>query len=768
MPEAPQKLSALPPVVTPEGEPIKRGRLKSPGDLVSQYETLYQADLTSAAQRTMAQEQRDGVPPYSLVKERAAGLAGRANINWMLLDSVASEAEAPYIDILDGIDEFCTMPTNFGQEQDRLYWERVIAEEFTRMIKSWPRFFPLWQQNVMIFVAEGLSFIFFDDDTDWRWSVKGQQYIKFPRRTDADINILDIICARVEMLPHKLFEHCQNKEAATQEGWDTDATWEAIKRCGGQHGIRGNDMQEWEMAWKNNDLILGSSNFTVPTIHGWVRELDGTVSHYICPADASDVQLTDPGIGFLYKKEGKYRRMSNMIIPYSYGVGSNGTFHSVRGIHMKAFASCSGINRALNRMLDMAIHGSTPWITTQEEDTLTELPLTPMGPYGVLKPGAAFVENKVPPFEQTLIPALSYLQQVFQTRTRQFTSPAQSGIDKTERTAYEKRMQYEQEGKLSTSGMNLFKASWTAHLKEIARRVCRKGYRSDEPGGEEVTEFRARCIDRGVPAEAIDLVDTNRIEANLGLGKGSASERRIVVDTLNQTLFYRLDPQGQSYLNNMTAAAYAGTRVANILSPVEQGLRPPADLEFANLENAALSSGKNIPVLPNQNHLVHLGSHIQDMGQINDGIVSGQVPLDQAIPQLQLMQAHCNEHLQFCDQNNPQTATFKDILNQFNQVISNGAKQLFAEQAKMQREMEHNGQIGDGQEIPPQGGNVEGGQVPQEDSANSSTLVQAAQAQQKIRDMNLLTQQKLLQNAELHRQKLALRDAEVAAKIARG
>ena len=774
MPEAPQKLNSLPPVATPEGEPILQGRLKSPGDLVSQHETLYMADLESSLMRTLAQEQRDGVPPYSVAREKALGLSGRANVNWGMLDHTATEAEAPYNDILEGIDEFCTMPTNYGNESSRIEWEMVMADEISRMLRSWPRFYPLWQGNVRIFVGEGLSFTFFDDDHDWRWEVKGQQEIKFPRRVDADINTLDIITSRIEMLPHKLFEHCQNKEVAIESGWNPDEVWKAIVRCAGQQGIRGNDLQEWEMAWKNNDLILGTSNLTVPCVVGWIRELDGSASHYIAPADAGDIETEN----FLYKSIGKYRRLSNMIQPYFYGVGTNGTFHSIRGIYQKAFASCSGINRALNRMLDMAIHGSTPWITTEDEDAITELPIMPMGQYGLLKPGAKFVEAKVAPFEQTLIPAMNYLQQMFQMRTGSFT--AAGGDSKAgSATKYEKQMQMEAQGKLSTSGMNLFKACWTQHLKEVIRRVCRENYASNEPGGEEVTSFRARCIARGVPPKAISMVDIDRIEVNLGLGKGSAQERKTVVDTLNSLLFYRLDEEGKARLNNYTAAAYAGTRIANILAPIKQGQRPPSDVEFANLENFVLSSGGQMQVLPNQNHLIHAQQHTRQMTQINDTLTQGQGKLQDIIPQLQNIQAHTAEHMEKVDLQDPQVSTLRSVQNSLNEVISNGVKQLYAEQEKMEREMAHNapaaspdpnvsGPMADENGQPTQGGAspADGGEAAQ--SPSGRLLMQAAQVQQRARDMNFMTQQKMQNKQAEFQQKLALKDAETAAKIARG
>lgn len=257
----------------------------------------------------------------------------------------------------------------------------------------------------------------------------------------------------------------------------------------------------------------------------------------------------------------------------------------------------------------------------------------------------------------------------------------------------------------------------------------------------------------------------------------------MVVDTLNQTVFYRLDPEGQNRLNNMTVAAYAGTRIAGILSPVQQGLRPPADLEFANLENVALVSGNQIQVLPNQNHMVHVESHIGKLGEVNNALVQQQAQLEQAIPMMQGLMAHTNEHMQFVDQQDPKAATFRDTLNSLNEVVQNGAKQLFAQDEKAQREAEHNQPGGPGAPVDPEAQasadasameSQTKAQQAQHDmalkshAANSATLVQSAQAAQKISDMKLMTAQKLQQKELDFRQKMAIRDAEAAAKIRRG
>lgn len=757
-------LSNIPPVVDPPGDPVLRGRIKTPMALIGAYSSYEWADYGSTTERTLAQQMRDGVPPYDVLKERAMGLSGRANINWMLLDQAAMEAEQPYNNILEGIDYLCTMPTNYGEEQDRFYYEQVMSEEFNRVMRNWNRFYPLWQQNVMTFVAEGVSFVWFEDSMDWRWDVRGMQYFKFAREIRADINEVDLLTAKYQILPHKLFEHCQDKEEAKKAGWNPDACWKAIKTQAGQHTPSGLDIQEWEKVWKNNDIIVGTTAFTVECYMGLCKELDGTVSQHLACAGVDE---------FLYKSEGKFDSMDGIVVPYLFGVGANGTFHSIRGIHQKAFAAASGINRMLNRALDMAIHSSTPWIKANSEDTLTELPLMPMGQFGVLKPDADFAEVKVPPFEQNIMPVFGILQDIFRTRTSQYGNQAQNSSGSRDRvTKFEKQMEYEKAGQLSTAGMNLFKAAWTKHLKNVLRRFLRKDYASSDPGGQEVIDFRARCMARRVPVEAIDMIDIDRVEVNMGIGKGSAIERRTAVDNLNATLYYRMDPEAQNICNNLTAAAITDARTARLLFPPTPNMRLPMDVEFANLENNQLAMLMPVQVLPNQNHLIHVRQHLQKMDEINQALSMGQMPMEQAIPALQFIMNHAAQHLQLCDQQNPEVATLRDQMEQFNQVITNGNRQLWAQQEKMAREAQHNNGVigGEGQMAAGADGAPDmQDQSPRQQLAtpNARILQQAAEAHQKMQDAHLLTMQKLRQREMEFSQKMALKDAEMAADIRR-
>ena len=752
----------IPSIVDPStNKIIKRGRVSSPADLVSAWDSLWWADLTSAQFRAIAQSWRDGAPPYSGRKEALMGTAGRTNVNWGIGDQIASDAEMPYNDLLEGVDTLFTMPTNYGSVSERVYLEQVMAEEVTRMLRNWPRFDPLYQQNVRLFVDEGVSFCFFEDDYGWQWDVIGLQHIVFPRRVKADVEELDIVLAQRQLLPHKLFERCADEAAAANEGWNREATWEAIKTAG-QHTLKANDFQEWETAWKNHDYILGQTAITVEVIEGWVREVDGTVSHYICRSDGDG--------DFLYKKEGKYKSMSRMLKPFLYGIGANGTFHSIHGVLQKTFGAGMAQNKLFCRAIDMGIHSSTPFLKCESEEALSELPLTPLGQYVGMSPGYSWAEAQTPDFEKSLDPLLAGIQGFLNVRAAPYTQ-ASSAIDKTPRTAYEKKSEDERSAKLSSSGMTLFKNGLTGLYREVVRRIIQDPYPQSWVGGPEVQEFIARCMDRGVPLEAIRRVDVKRVEVNMGIGRGSAAARRVAVDSLN-SLYPRADAEGQNLINYLTASTYTDASLGRAIFPFKPGLRPPQDAEDANNENsaimsmAALQAPQTIMVLPTQNHAIHLESHIYALGAVNQALEQQQMPVEKAINLMQPLLAHAIEHLQLLDPSSPQRGVYTSELKQIREVVTNGARQIAAQQAKMQREMEHNGP----QSMQPENENATYAGAPPEgmqQTPGASLLIQSAEAQQKLQNA---ASDKALAIAKFHgeeQRKNALTAAEIQAKLAK-
>lgn len=741
----PPSLNLIPQVVDPSTkELIPRGRVKSPKDLVSAYQSLFNADRESSRQRALVQAQVDGQPPYSESSERLRNLHGRANVNWGLADQGLSEAVMPYNDILEAIDKFAHVPTSYGNdEQTRTRFSEIISDELTRMLRTWDDFYDLWEQNTLLFNQEGLSFAFFDDDCDWRWKVYGQQFFKFPRRVRASVNATDLFAAKIDMMPHELFSKIRNPDAAKEAGWKPEEVRAALKTAT-PHGIPTNDPQEWERAWKDNDIIFGITSATVETVQAWVRELDGSVSHYICRADGQG--------DWLYCSMGKYRSIKRMVIAYKGNIGTNGDFQSIRGWGQKSFSSSSGINRLLCKLLDMAVHTATPVLQCDSEDSLTDQAMQQWGPYIKMASGVTFAEQKMPALDQTLIPALQSLQDVHRMRSSSYAPmPANQMSSRTQKTKYQVQTETEQNGKLTSASMNRFFKSWGDHFKEFVRRVINPDYTQDDPGGHEVWEFRRRCVKKGVPLEAIYEVDVDGIEVNMGFGKGSVSERRATISALEED-YYKLDRKGQKDFTNLKFSAYLGTTLANRLAPVAPDRVPNDEVHTALSENNQASVGQPIYVLDDDDHPVHLNAHLTRLFEINDQLTNLQIQLEEGIPQMLPIWEHAGEHLQYMDPMNPVAKEFKEALQQLGEVVTNGQKELDAEAKRAAKE-----QGMTGEEAEPGYGGM-----------NASTYKQAVQAQQSLQQLDLdaaKQRQQLDFDAKKRTIDLVARDAKFAQDI---
>ena len=702
-------VDALPPIVDEKKKLIERGRVKTSADIKSIWNVLYSEDRAQSLQRSRYQEMLDGRPPIPPDVLKKKGLGGATNVNWNLAQQAQEEAEAPYNEILDSVDIFCSLPTTHGEPNERLEWEPIMAEEFTRCMRKWPRFNSLHQLNVHLFVAEGLSFKFFEDERDWRWKVKGQQHLKFPRATMADVNEIDVMCCKVATEPHVLYRIISSP-GAEKAGWNVEIAKKALVEATKIEGQVGDDFQQWEAQWKNNDVSNGVKAQKLQLLHIWVQELDGTVTRMISREDGEE--------GILYKCEGKMRSMSECMTAYQYGIGTNGEFHSIRGLCSKIFPTASAINRVFNKFIDMACHVSTPHLQATSEDGISDMMMKPVGPYMVMGDGVSPAEIKVPNFDQTLLPVISTLQSMFSTRTSTYSAGISNQLDRTQRTATEKKMQYATQGKLSSSGYNLYFSAEERHWKQVVKRFKRENYQANEPGGDLVWEFRNRCLARGVPLKAIYQIDVDSIEVNTGIGKGSAAERMTALEGVGST-FNSMDAYAKNIYNRELVSAYWGPSKANIIFPLQPGQRPPVEAGMASMENDLMAlSGRPQPVEPNQDHYTHLTKHMPFLMDLNQQIIDGTAMMEQAIPQMSPVWEHSNQHLELLPITHPERGAIKQALQQVGEVITNQMKKLNAEAQRAQdAEAEQQGMEPNGR--------------------TANDLIQATQAQMKLQALEV-------------------------------
>lgn len=667
--------TTLPPILDAEtGELVMSDRIKDSAALASTYQSLFIADFQAAQARALVQAEVDGSPPFSEAADRARGVAGRTNINFGYNSQSQMDVEKPFNAVFDSIDVFGSTPTTYGEPTERERWGQIIAEEATRMIRNWHDFSFNTQMCVHLFTMFGVAFTYREDELDWRWRVDGLQYLKLPRRTRATISDVDLVTCKVPMIPSKLYQKIENKKAATLAGWNVPAVEAALKTAS-QKSPDGSNPEEMEQSIKDQDYFSGISATTIDVVHGWCAEVDGSITHKIARYD---------GVGpFLYEHRQMYSNMHQFITAYTYGVGSNGDFYSLRGNAWRGHNMSVAINLLACKFFDQAIWASTPLIKCENEDAVIDQAIQPAGPYNkIVGSQAEFIEVPHADFQTSLIPAIQKAENIFSMRTR---APGANlkYQGATPRTAEEIKAQTALDGSLTTEMMDLFFSSWKNDFKEVIRRIINPELTAAHPGGAEAFEFRKRCMARGVPIEAIYKVDVAAIEINRGVGKGSVQERRTAFGALMPEIG-RFDQKGQQILLWNLVAAYTDVSFANRLVPEVPGDRPPMDLQIANMENALLALGQPAIIEPNQNHVIHVGAHLEKLQELEGQLGNQEITIEQAIPQMTPVWMHALEHLELIAPNDTLYPVYKEALEQIGEEVTNGQKHLDAEARKAQ------------------------------------------------------------------------------------
>ncbi len=733
---APSALSAIPPPVTADRKTIVKDRVRTAADVAAAFGAMWTADLERSRNRALCQSAVDGAAPYSDGKSRSQGTYGRSNFNPGLARRSTFKEEAPYNDILDQNDIFTTFPTKYGDDDMREWIEPILAEEFSAMLRKWGEFNNLWQYNVSLFVRDGVSIACFDDERDWRYSIYGLQHFKFPNESKPCEDRLDMCGWEQNANCRDLYRKIQNEKIAKAIGWKPAVVKEAIKQAS-QINNTSLDYERLEARWKNNEVLDGAKAPQIKVVHLLVKEVDGTVTHLAAPKS---------GLGdCFYEHRNAFNSMGRFMTLFTYGVGTNGDLHSIRGHTSRIFNTVAAATRTMNAFVDMAMFAATPHLECANDDAMTSIPFRKAGPMTLVGHGNKFLTTEVPDFQENLIPLYGMMTQLFEGESSgasMMPTPKRQMERKTNAQEFNERLS---EGQLTTSAMSLFFPSLERLFKEVARRVKRKGYRANEPGGDLVWWLRNRLKARGVPLEALYEADVDAMEVNTGIGKGSQLARMAVADSIMED-YHLYDDKGKTEALRLKVTTRAGTRVANRLVPPIPGQRPGQQVDNADNQNGLLASRNkaqimSVKVRPDQNSPAHVRTHLEFLQELWP-MTEGQDQRE-ALETIQPVWAHAIDDLQLVDDKNPLYSEAKQLLREMSEWVTNTAKELAAEEDRAADEA--------GRE--PGAGKDVGGEGP-----NMSNFVRAIDAKAKL-------QFTLEKNEEELRHRREMNALEKAGKI---
>jgi hypothetical protein len=342
----------------------------------------------------------------------------------------------------------------------------------------------------------------------------------------------------------------------------------------------------------------------------------------------------------MYKRPSRYAKPEQAYILFSYGVGSNGTYHSIRGLGQRIFNHIQISNRLRCQQIDGAMLSSAVMIQPENQRSLDELQFTFYGAYAVMSPNVKIIEKAIPNLATAVQPALQDLTQQLQLNTDTIsTYGPQQG------SPYRNQMQVVSDmdvaTRISGATLNLFYSSWHRLMREMVRRVVQS-----KKQGPAVKDFYSRCEKRGVDAEFIKKLDVERTKAVRSIGSGSLANRLVSLREL-QGISGQFDDVGRRNLTRDIVSTRVGHDMADRYVPANVESRPTVDSKIAILENNLLQQGQPVPVVSNELHGQHLQVHAPLLQQLIEGINTGQVDPQQALPALQALYQHIGETAQF-------------------------------------------------------------------------------------------------------------------------
>jgi hypothetical protein len=724
----------------------KTRRLKDVKSALAIYTRLKDADRQSALQRARIDGMFDGAAPYDQSKLNASGQGQKTNLNFGEAQRLLDISLSAYVDLYSSLEKFVNVKGTVGEDAQRHEWEDIVSSELTQLLKAWPEFHSNYLRLCTTFIKHGVGVAYFDSPEGWQFKVGSFEDILIPRQTPSSEEAIDVSVIRRSYHIHELANFIKNPEAAAKVGWNVDEVKRVMVknvttngRGSFSTGNLNSDYESLQAEIKNNDLLVGVENPTVSVLHFLVRETDGTLSHYSCVESSPSK--------FLYEKPSRYKSAEEAYVMFTYGVGSNGTYHSIRGLGQRVFSHVQTSNRLRCQMIDGAMISSAVMLQPESSRALEELDMTFYGSYAVLSPNVNIIEKAIPNLSNAVQPALQDMQNqlAMNTDTQSPYGPSQS-------SPYRNKDQVISDMDVSTqlsgAALNLFYASWGRLLREVVKRVIKS------PKDQRTKDFCDRCYDRGVPKEFLDNLDLARTTAVRAIGDGSRANRLASLRELN-AISGSFDEVGRANLTRDIVATRVGADIADRYAPQMDVPRETVDNKIAIMETATLNQGQPMPVLSSELHGTHLGIHLESFGQLLEALNTGQADPMQAMPVLQAFYQHIAEHTQFAS-GEPAleglVARAKQSLQYGEEMINNTAKAM----EKIQRdEAQAQQQMTEEEAAMMQ---QQGEQPQQEDPKIAAAQVQMQIMQQKAELEMSIKQQK-------HEQDQAIRDAEAAMKF---
>lgn len=663
------------------GRPVK-SRLADAEHALKICKRFVDDDKTRAARRHKVQACFNGNAPKDISELRNAGRGNDSNLNFRRHRGQVMNAWAPLFDLVWEVPVCVDGDLEFGDSAQDAELMRGFAEYFHDLVFSWPGFDSVTQLCDLQMLLHGPGILAWQDQWDWRPTpiLAGNFYV--PDGTSGSLDDCEMAMISTSMSAGKLWRKIEKSKTAI--GWNEAAVKQVIMDSALMGSpLRGQNWSAWDAAFKNGDHYVSQTQTRRIDLYTlFVEEMDGTISQVIIPTTNSG---NNKDFQFIFEDKSRYQSWDECICLFPYDIGADGTFHSIKGLGTDIYPFCVLLNDIDNSIANLAVTGIVPmWQPTTGAD-VSKFQMVTWG-------NGKMVPNGINPINLNigshLAPALE-ISRAFSQALGANTAAAHVedlAAPTVEETAKSAMIRAAERAKVSKGLHTRMTRSRTCQYRQMWARASNPKLRSWHPGAKPALEFQRRCYQLcdklGVPHEALQAVTNIRAHPSLGLG--SAALRIEIVNAMTDPNFIdRLDEQGQNFVLRMKAAAITSLHSVDAIVPSITTTRETAnDESFAEQENNGLNTGGKARVSHGQNHVLHLGVHLESMEEDVMACQAGAMDKRDCQQRLEGKGLHSGEHVAILEGNPTRQQEFKEFSARITQVAAyqNHLNEIIAEE----------------------------------------------------------------------------------------
>lgn len=605
-----------------------------------------------------------GESPYDPKELEAEGRSWEFNLSFGFMEGVVPRAQAPLLEL--GIDEDYLLKLDGELIQNKL---DIIRRGTVRQVKAWggwPNFFDLLTQEVILFGF--CNAIFPDTYTPWPTFVAQQDGLVH-RMAANNVENLDIFVWRQKYLMFQLYEKIANEQAAKLAGWNITNARAAIMGATPSVNRPGTDNRwlDYEKQVRDNGYYMSvqAGSKEIEVFHGLVREITGSVSHWIACGTPSitpkkTTENTDPAQ--LFKKFDKFKRMGDCLVYFGLEAG-DGLWHGSKGIAQRCYNIHAALDRIRCNLLNQAFLSGLIPAKVQSQEAQHKMNLSFGGGFCFFPPDVELSAQKFPTISKEYFQVDSLMVAAANERFGDVVPDAR-GQYAPEKTATQSQIDQVNKQVINRATVGRFIRSYSQMCSIMVRRLCMPGTID-----EDAKEFQAWVKSKGITDQDLAMISGARSFGQLSDVMGeSRPATQAALSELSGSPYV-----DQRWLQKRRMTALLGPKEADEgMPPSEDQNRMAKERRIQYEEITSIMAGQPIEVMPDDLHEAHLEAGTGWMEQAIQGKITA------TIEQITKVGEHMGPHLEFLSQD----GTKRELAEQFKQKLTQMAQILDQIEAK--------------------------------------------------------------------------------------